>query len=152
VTAIGDSVMLSAAKDLANTVVNVEIDAKVGRQVADAIKVLRAHRDAGQIGPIVIVHLGNNGAFRAKQFDEIMQVLSGARKVVFINVKVPRNWQKYNNKMLAEEVERYPKAVLLDWHAATASQPDLFWKDGYHMRPEGARIYTELIVTEIRNP
>jgi hypothetical protein len=144
--------MLSAAKEMEKTVPNVEINAKVSRQVADAIRILTAHRDAGQVGPVVIVHLGNNGAFRAKQFDEIMQVLSGAQKVVFVNVKVPRNWQDYNNEVLAAGVERYPQAELLDWHAASASRPDLFWKDGYHMRPEGAQVYVDLIVTKLQNP
>jgi hypothetical protein len=144
--------MLSAAKDLEKNVANVEIDAKVGRQVADAIKILREHRDAGQIGSVVVVHLGNNGAFRAKQFDEMMQVLSDAQKVVFVNVKVPRHWQNYNNRILAGGVERYAQAVLLDWHAASADRPDLFWKDGYHMRPEGSQIYTDMIVKQIQNP
>ncbi len=152
VTAVGDSVMLSAANELAQAVGDVEVDAKVGRQVSAAISVLRAKRDAGQLGEAVVIDLGTNGTFSASQFDEIMQVLAGARRVVFVNLKVPRDWEGPNNAMLAERVKHYPNAVLVDWHTASINQPQLFWDDGIHLRPEGAQVYAQLIAACVRAP
>ena len=145
VTAIGDSVMLSAAGQLQQAIPGIKIDAAVGRQVSTSINILRGHRTAGRLGTVVVVHLGDNGTFTANQFDEIMQVLADMRRVVFVNVKVPRSWESADNTVLAEGVKRYPNAVLVDWRAVSATRPELFWIDGIHLRPEGAQVYANLI-------
>ena len=152
VTAIGDSVMLGAANTLAPTVGNIEVDAEVGRQVSTAIDLLRAYRDAGRLGEVVVVHMGNNGTFSASQFDQMMEVLANVRRVVFVNLKVPRSWEGSNNTVLAEGVTRYSNAVLVDWHAASVDRPDFFWSDGIHLRPEGAQYYAQLIAAAVAAP
>jgi peptidoglycan/LPS O-acetylase OafA/YrhL len=152
VTAVGDSVMLSAANELAQAVGDIEVDAQVGRQVSAAISLLRAKADAGQLGEAVVIDLGTNGTFSASQFDEIMQVLGGTRRVVFVNLKVPRDWEGLNNAMLAQKVKDYPNAVLVDWHTASINQPQFFWDDGIHLRPEGAQVYAQLIVACLEAP
>jgi peptidoglycan/LPS O-acetylase OafA/YrhL len=146
VSAIGDSVMLGSVRGLQRDIPGLKVvDAEVGLQVSAAIDTLRYRRANGQLGEVVIVHLGNNGTFTRGQFDEIMRTLSGVDRVVFVNVKVPRAWEEPNNEVIAEGVERYPNAVLADWHSASADRPDLFYSDGYHLRPEGRRTYAELV-------
>jgi len=152
VTAIGDSVMLGAANTLAPAIGNIEVDAAVGRQVSAAIDIMRAYRDAGRLGEVVVVHMGNNGTFSASQFDEMMQALADVRRVVFVNLKVPRNWEGSNNTVLAEGVARYPNSVLVDWHAASVDRPDFFWSDGIHLRPEAAQYYAQLIAASVGAP
>jgi peptidoglycan/LPS O-acetylase OafA/YrhL len=152
VTAIGDSVMLGAANTLALAIGNIEVDAEVGRQVSTAIDLLRAYRDAGRLGEVVVVHMGNNGTFSASQFDQMMEVLAGVRRVVFVNLKVPRSWEGPNNTVLAEGVTRYSNTVLVDWHAASVDRPDFFWSDGIHLRPEGAQYYAQLIAFYVAAP
>ena len=152
VTAIGDSVMLGAANTLAATVGNIEVDAAVGRQVSAAIDLLRSYRDAGRIGEVVVVHMGNNGTFTSGQFDQMMEVLAGVRRVVFVNLKEPRSWEGSNNTVLAEGVARYSNAVLVDWHTASVDRPDFFWDDGIHLRPEGAQYYSQLIAASVAAP
>ncbi|MER3459352.1 MAG: hypothetical protein C4309_12610 [Chloroflexota bacterium] len=149
IIAIGDSVMVGAADELERAIPGVQIDAAIGRQVSAAIRLLKQLHDAGQLGDAVIIHVGNNGVFSARQFDEIMGVLAGTRRVVFVNVKAPHRWEGPNNTVLAEGVARYPNAVLVDWHAASVDQPDLFWKDGIHLRPEGAQLYAALIAAAL---
>jgi peptidoglycan/LPS O-acetylase OafA/YrhL len=105
VTAVGDSVMLGAATHLERTIPNLTtMDAQVGLQVEGAIDILRERRAAGQLGDIVLVHVGNNGTFTTEQFDEMMSVLSGVREVVFVNVNVPRPWERPDNAVLAAGV------------------------------------------------
>ena len=150
VSAIGDSVMLGAATRLDKVVEPLSVlDAQVGMQVASAIDTLEARRYAGQTGEVVVVHLGNNGTFTAEQFDEMMRVLSDARKVVFVNVKVPRAWEAPNNEVIADGVSRHDKAVLVDWHAASTDHPEYFAEDGIHLQPAGQRVYADLISAEI---
>jgi peptidoglycan/LPS O-acetylase OafA/YrhL len=146
VSAIGDSVMLGAVEGLQKDIHGLTVvDAEVGLQVYAATDTLRYRRSLGQLGDVVIVHLGNNGTFTKGQFDEIMRILSGVDRVVFVNVAVPRAWEKPNNEVIAEGVERYPNAVLVDWHSASADRPEIFYKDGYHLRPGGQRLYADLI-------
>jgi peptidoglycan/LPS O-acetylase OafA/YrhL len=152
VSAIGDSVMLGAAAQLEKDVDQLRVmDAQVALQVATAIDILEGRRATGQIGDVVVVHLGNNGTFTAEEFDEIMRVLSDARKVVFVNNKVPRTWETTNNEVLADGTRSYDKAVLVDWRAASIDHPEYFAEDGIHLQPAGQRAYSDLISAEIES-
>jgi peptidoglycan/LPS O-acetylase OafA/YrhL len=152
VTAIGDSVMVGAARQLRAAIGDITIDAAVARQAKTAINILQAQRDAGQLGDVVIVHMGTNGPLSARQFDQIMAVLADVRRVVFVTVKVPRRWQAPNNAVIAEGVPRYPNAVLADWYTASAGRPELFARDGVHPQRVGARLYAEVIAAAVNAP
>ncbi len=147
VFAIGDSVMLGAASELSAVMGNVEVDAEVSRQMGSMIDILRWRAANGLLPDTVVVHIGNNGYFAPGQFDEMMQILAAVRKVIVVNLHVQRPWEEPNNATIAEGIGRYPNAVLLDWSAASAGRYDLFWDDGVHLRPEGARIYSALVMS-----
>jgi peptidoglycan/LPS O-acetylase OafA/YrhL len=150
VSAIGDSVMLGSAAMLQGEIAELSvIDAGVGMQVSYATDVLRSRRAAGQLGETVVVHLGNNGAFTAGQFDKMMRVLSDVDRVVVVNVRVPRAWETPNNEVIYEGVKEYPKAELVDWYSATAGRPELFVTDGVHLQPPGQRLYAAMISAQI---
>jgi peptidoglycan/LPS O-acetylase OafA/YrhL len=149
VTAVGDSVMLGAASALAADVPNLNLDARVGRQMSEAIDILRADRDAGHLGNVVVVHMGTNGFLTREQFDQMMQVLSGVQRVVVINDKVPRPWQDPNDTLLAQAAAAYPSVVLIDWRDISAAHPDIFWDDATHLRPDGAKFYAQLIASHL---
>jgi len=151
VTAIGDSVMLAAAGDLALAISGIEIDAEVGRPVSAAIHILRALYSAGQLGDVVVVHIGNNSPFSPSQFDEMMELMVDVSKVVFVNLKVPKGWEGPNNAVLAEGVTRYPNAVLADWYSASVDHPE-FFLDGVHLRPEGVQAYAQLMAAYVGTP
>jgi lysophospholipase L1-like esterase len=152
VTAIGDSVIIGAAGELEQTIDNLSIEADVGLQAPAAIDILSKRRDANQLGEVVVVHIGSNGAFSEEQFKEMMEVLADVHRVVFVNVKVPRPWEQPNNAVLADGVQQYSNAVLLDWYAASVGRPELFVKDGIHLQHEGQRVYTDLIAAYLEAP
>jgi peptidoglycan/LPS O-acetylase OafA/YrhL len=152
ITLIGDSVMVGAANALEQRLgaTNyVEVDAHVGRQVSSAIADLRERRAVGTLGDIVVLHVGTNGSFRAWQFDELMTELANVRRVVFVNLKVPRTWEAADNQVIADGVARYPNTVLVDWYDVGNAHPEAFWQDRIHLRPEGARLYAQLIAEAV---
>ena len=114
---------------------------------------LRTWSNAGWLQGVdaVVVHLGTNGTFTDAQFDQIMTILAGAPKVVFVNDKVPqRSWEGTNNQVIAAGVARYPgRAVLVDWYSASANRPELFYDDGTHLKPDGAAFYAQLIASAL---
>ena len=150
VTAIGDSVMLGAAHELAREVPGIDLDAAVGRQVSQAIRLLEERKANGQLGDIVLLHLGNNGAFSAKQFDRIMEVVGTERRVVFLTLKVNRPWETSNNEVLRDGAERHGQAFLVDWRGALERHPQVLWSDGTHLRPERASFYVALVSRYLR--
>ena len=144
--------MLGAVDDLQKDIPKLStIDARGSRQIPEAIRVLRQLRASGKLGKVVIVHMGDNGVVTDQEFDQMMRVLSGVREVLVVNTTVPDGYQYApNNKVLARGVARYPnKAVLVDWHAASAGHPEYFW-DGLHLTPKGARAYAGLIAAAYR--
>jgi peptidoglycan/LPS O-acetylase OafA/YrhL len=145
ILAFGESVMIQGATALAHDLGPVRVDAAVGRHIGEGIKILERRAAAGKLADTVIVQLGNNGPFRAGQFDAVMDTLRDVSLVVWVNVRVPRDWEAHNNRVIASGIEKYPNARLVDWYGATAGRPELFWKDGYHPRPEGAELYADLI-------
>ena len=149
VLAIGDSVMIGAATQLQEAIPGVAIDAAQGRQAWSAADILQPYVASGRAGGIVVIHLGNNYTFTPQVLDEIMQVLAGVRKVVFVNVKVPRPWEAATNAALAAAPGKYAGTALVDWYAASANHPEYFWEDGMHLRPEGAAVYAKLIAAAI---
>ena len=63
-SAIGDSVLLGAVRRLQKDIYGLRvIDAEVGLQIYAATDTLRYRRASGQLGDVVIVHLGNNVTF-----------------------------------------------------------------------------------------
>ena len=86
------------------------------------------------------MQLGTNGTVNPDDFDRMMDVLKGVKRVVIVNAKVPRPWEDQVNEVLADGVKKYKStAVLVDWHNIAADHPEFFWDDGIHLRPEGAR-------------
>src|SRR5918995_5708495 len=152
VTAIGDSVMIGATGELEQTIDNLSIEADVGLQAPAATDILRKRRAANQLGEVVVVHIGSNGAFSEEQFGEMMEVLAAVHRVVFVNVKVPRPWEQPNNAVLADGIQQYSNVVLVDWYVASVGRPELFVKDGIHLQHEGQRVYTDLIAEYLEAP
>jgi len=143
--------MLGSAEQLGQDVSNLDVmDAAVGLQASEAIKILRSRKASGELGEVVIVHIGNNGIFTAEQLDEMMGVLAEAHRVVLVNVNVSRPWALPNNEVLAEGTQRYPNAVLVDWYSASVDHPEYFVEDGVHLQVEGQLVYADLISDRIQ--
>jgi peptidoglycan/LPS O-acetylase OafA/YrhL len=146
VFALGESVMLGASPGLMDSIPSLEIDAAISRHVADDLTVLRYRRDTGNLGDVVVLHIGNNGIISQGQFNEIMEILSAVPRVVWLNLKLPdRYWEGPNNDLLAANVPLYANAVLIDWHSAGNSHPEYFLQDGIHLTPQGYPFYAGLI-------
>jgi hypothetical protein len=125
------------------------VDAAVGRQASAAVSLLSQRAASNLLGSVILMDIGNNGTFTSAQFDQIMAI-AGSRTVIFVNLHVPRSWQDGNNAVIADGVARYPNARLVDWKAAGDAHPDVFYSDGIHLSPDGASLYTSLVVAALQ--
>jgi peptidoglycan/LPS O-acetylase OafA/YrhL len=148
-TAIGDSVLVGAAPALSARLDGaVTVDSAVGRQMNEAAPIIQGLDTQGLLGQTVLLHLGNNGPFTAAQVDEVFAALGG-RKVLLVNVMVPRRWEGEVNDQIAQAISRHPNAVLIDWWSLVTTEPGLTREDGYHLTPAGAERYVDLVVGQI---
>jgi hypothetical protein len=138
--------MLDIQSDLQADIPGVQVDGLVSRQFETGIGIVQADRAAGTLGNILVVELGTNGTVTSSDFDAMMQAASGVKRVVFVNVDVPRSWEAPDNAVLAAGVARYPGvAVLADWYALSSPHPEWFTPDQVHLQPAGAQALAALI-------
>jgi peptidoglycan/LPS O-acetylase OafA/YrhL len=149
-TAIGDSVLVGAGPVMAARMgASLRVDALIGRQMADAPELIRGLAARGELGNVVLLHLGNNGPFTAAQIDEVFAAIGPDRRVLLVNVLVPRRWEGEVNDALAAAAARHPNAVLVDWRSLVTSEPGLTREDGYHLTAVGAERYADLVVGQV---
>jgi hypothetical protein len=138
ITAVGDSVMLDYQTPLQTDVPGIDVEASVSRQWYSGVSILQQLKTAGQLGAEVVVALSTNGPISDADFDQMMGVLQGASRVVFVNVHVDKPWQDPNNQVLAAGAARYPNVVIADWATMAAQNPSWFGSDGTHLAIDGA--------------
>jgi hypothetical protein len=148
---IGDSVVLGSAEALQAALgAGTTVDGEVGRQFDHGPAIVAAWA-ATHRGPIV-VHLGSNGIVRAADIDAIVAA-AGQRRVVFVNVAVPRRWQQPDNDALRAGVARHAdRAVLADWASVVAANPGLLGPDHVHPVPAGRTALAAVISTALNRP
>jgi peptidoglycan/LPS O-acetylase OafA/YrhL len=150
ITAVGDSVLVAGAEKLEETIGdNIAISATVGRQAVQVPAILKERREAGALGSIVLIDIGSNSYVSADDFDAIMAETRGVWAVLFINVRVPREWEKANNTVLARGVARYPNAVLIDWYTVSGGHPEYLKDDGVHPYQRGREVYASLVARQV---
>ncbi len=140
VTAIGDSVMLDAQPALEADIPGIDVEAAVSRQWDDGIALAQQLRSEDRLGAIVVIDLGTNGPVSLQQFTDMMNVLSGASRVVFVTVHLPSDytWANSVNATLEQGVPHYPRDRLADFNKLADENPQWFYSDGVHMPIGGA--------------
>jgi peptidoglycan/LPS O-acetylase OafA/YrhL len=151
ITVIGDSVLLGAKPDVeaalgAQTVV----DGRVNRQFRHADDVARDLRSRGELGDIVVLHLGTNSPFNSDTWDEVMTELSkDVDQIYVLTIRVPRRWESQTNNAIMSGVERWPSVKIIDYHTWGKARPDYYVEDGVHLNAAGRTAYAEFLSSQI---
>lgn len=149
IEAIGDSVMLGAAEELESRLGDDIVDADVSRQFPAAAGLIQDLMTGENPPQAIVVHLGTNGLVDDAQFDRVMLEAAEVPLVVFVNIRVPRDWEAPTNTALAAGVERWDNAILVDWFGASDEDDSNFAGDGFHPSLDGRALYAELIAEAV---
>jgi hypothetical protein len=135
VTAIGDSVMLDAEPDLQADIPDIDVEAAVSRQWYTGVALAQQLKSEGRLGATVIIDLGTNGPVTPAMFTQMMDVLAGASRVVFVTVHLPSSysWSQSVNATLRQCVALYPRDRIADFNKLADEHPQWFYSDGVHM-------------------
>lgn len=148
----GDSVMLGSRVQLKETLGKIAIDAAVGRQPSEIAQRINIRRKENRLGQDVVVHMGTNGIVTEADLKPILDSLSDRRRVVVVNVQVPRVWMKPSNRVINSLVKNYPNVRLVDWYRASKGHRGYFVADGVHLTYKGAHVMATLIKQALEAP
>jgi len=141
---VGDSVILGIKNELeAKSHIGL-INARVGRQASELLKVIK-HDKAKMVGSKTIIDLGNNNRLTREEVSAIFEELKEQPLVIVVNTAVPRAWRDTNNQLINEEASNYPNIRVVDWHQKSENHPEYFAPDGVHLIPAGITAYVAAI-------
>jgi hypothetical protein len=145
--AIGDSVLLGAAHEVAAR--GFEVDAREGRFMRHALRILRHLRQAHRRPPVVVVAIGTNEPPTAIEVHHALALLRRGQTLVFVTPK--RSWSGLPDGAVRAAHRSHPRRVkVLDWLSFSAGHDPWFYGDGTHLRPAGARGYAALLARALR--
>lgn len=150
VTAIGDSVLADASSTMQGIFPQMYVDAKVGRQVHEALPILDSLVRRGKLTDTVLISLGTNGPFTDSDMKQIMGMIGPKRRVYWINVNVPtQRWQDQVNEELAQAQEKYSNLTVIDWYSYSKDHPDWFYSDNVHPSTNGLPYFGKFVTRAI---
>ncbi len=143
--AIGDSVMLASAPELAQAMPNIYINAQVSRAMIAGIVIVQGLAAQKRLRRVLIVGLGTNGPITLDQINQLRAAIGPHRWLLLVNTFVPRFWEGEVNATIKAAVRRYPNVKLINWHNAIEHHTNLLWSDGIHPMAIGGKLYARVV-------
>ena len=148
---MGDSLTVDIGEKFQELYPGAVIDGKIGRQLYVAVEEAKSYSKYNNENSAIIFQLGTNGPFTESQIEELIKVFDKA-DIYFVNIKVPRAWEKTVNTALKEAQEKHSNVKLIDWYSVANSTKDLFEPDRVHLNQEGIAEMVTLIEKNLKRP
>lgn len=151
VIVMGDSLTVDIGEKFQELYPGAVIDGKIGRQLYVAVEEAKSYSKYNNENSAVIFQLGTNGPFTESQIEELVKEFDKA-DIYFVNIKVPRAWEKTVNTALKEIQEKHSNVKLIDWYSVANSTKDLFEPDRVHLNQAGIAEMVTLIEKNLKRP
>ena len=117
--------------------------------IPSAVDALVTARQAGLLGGVVVIQVGNNGPMSDAQFDQVMAQVADQPLVFWLTLHEPRYWESSNNAVMFNGMARWANLRVLDWHALSEGQPWFSDSEGIHLNRAGAQAMADLIASAL---
>ena len=151
VLVMGDSLTVDIGEKFQELYPGAVIDGKIGRQLYVAVEEAKSYSKYNNENSAIIFQLGTNGPFTESQIEELVKQFDKA-DIYFVNIKVPRAWEKTVNAALKETQEKHSNVKIIDWYSVANSTKDLFEPDRVHLNQEGIAEMVTLIEKNLKRP
>ena len=148
---IGDSLTVDIGEKIKEKYPGAIIDGKISRQLTAATALADQYANYNNENTAVIFQLGTNGFFTESQVEELVKKFDKA-DIYFVNVKVPRTWEKTVNKELDALKERHSDITIIDWYNVANNNQNYFEPDKVHLNSEGVETMVSLIEKSLKHP
>lgn len=152
ITVIGDSVFLGAAPAFKKKYKNAVIDAKISRQVVQALDVAKTLNKKGKLGDTVIIALGTNGNFNSATGQKLIDYLGPNRTIYWIDAygrDLPG--VKDVNNTIRRVAKANSNVHVIAWSKEGPNHPDWFYQDGIHLNITGQKKFAKFIQKQLNN-
>ncbi|MEZ7742995.1 acyltransferase family protein [Gemella sp. 20925_1_85] len=151
VLVMGDSLTVDIGEKFQELYPGAVIDGKIGRQLYVAVEEAKSYSKYNNENSAIIFQLGTNGPFTESQIEELVKQFDKA-DIYFVNIKVPRAWEKTVNAALKETQEKHSNVKIIDWYSVANSSKDLFEPDRVHLNQTGIAEMVTLIEKNLKRP
>ena len=151
VLVMGDSLTVDIGEKFQELYPGAVIDGKIGRQLYVAVEEAKSYSKYNNENSAIIFQLGTNGPFTESQIEELVKEFDKA-DIYFVNIKVPRAWEKTVNTALKEAQEKHSNVKIIDWYSVANSTKDLFEPDRVHLNQAGIAEMVTLIEKNLKRP
>ena len=151
VVVMGDSLTVDIGEKFQELYPGAIIDGKIGRQLYVAVEEAKNYSKYNNENSAIIFQLGTNGPFTESQIEGLVKEFDKA-DIYFVNIKVPRAWEKTVNAALKETQEKHSNVKLIDWYSVANSTKDLFEPDRVHLNQAGIAEMVTLIEINLKRP
>ena len=148
---IGDSLTVDIGEKIKEKYPGAIIDGKISRQLTAATALADQYANYNNENTAVIFQLGTNGFFTESQVEELVKKFDKA-DIYFVNVKVPRTWEKTVNNELDALKERHSDITIIDWYSVANNNQNYFEPDKVHLNSEGVETMVSLIEKSLKHP
>ena len=148
---IGDSLTVDIGEKIKEKYPGAIIDGKISRQLTAATSLADSYANYNNENTAVVFQLGTNGFFTESQVEELVKKFDKA-DIYFVNVKVPRTWEKTVNKELDALKERHSDITIIDWYSVANNNQNYFEPDKVHLNAEGVEAMVSLIEKSLKYP
>ncbi|HEX4307607.1 MAG TPA: acyltransferase family protein, partial [Solirubrobacterales bacterium] len=143
---LGDSVMIGAEQKLATRLgPGFSMDAKVGRQADEFLKIIRKIKRQGHHPAAMVIQWGNNGPLYGEDMEGLRAATTNVGQLFLISDHAPVSWQDESNEAIAEAAEDWHHTTEIPWKVAAEEGGESLFYDGIHLTPKGAGIYARLV-------
>ncbi|MBA3984278.1 MAG: acyltransferase family protein [Acidimicrobiia bacterium] len=144
--AVGDSVMAGAARELTEEY-GFRVYAEESRSFDGGVDVIEALAATGDLGDIVVIHLGaNQGDIEQGDLDQMMAPLEEVSTVLWVTNRLDEEYVYRTNSLINELPSRYSNARVLDWASVgNDCSGACFYNDNLHLAGDGREFYADRI-------
>ena len=153
---IGDSITWQVTDDLremipgirgSNPVGDREEFGVIGRTFSKANDALASIK-AKEVPDVLIVALGTNPPLSLSQIESFMARTGGITRVIFVNIRIPRDWETSTNALINSLPQRFNNVTVVDWYGYSGSHPYVLNSSGYHLSDAGKPEFAALVAAE----
>ena len=138
ITFIGDTMLLAMAQEIPTVYPNAVISADRNLQVFELEGMINQLKQQKQLGDIIVLMVGSNGAYTKAQLDALLKNIGMDKQIFIVTNTINRTWQYQINSIADSLAQKYSNVYVIDWKSESSSHPDWFYEKASIVNTTGA--------------
>ena len=138
ITFIGDTMLLAMAQEIPTLYPNAVISANRDLQVFELGGMIDQLKQQKQLGDIIVLMVGSNGAYTKGQLDAVLKNIGMDKQIFLVSNTINRTWQREINQIANQLADKYSNVYYIDWKNEASTHPDWFYEKASIVNTTGA--------------